>query len=54
MGPRDFEIFDHEHRLMFDALRDGTVRAGDGEELVRMHHERTRTRLTENRDLFDR
>ncbi len=52
MDRRDFEIFDLEHRLMVEALRDGSVRAG--EELVRTHIERTRTRLTENRDRFDR
>ena len=47
----DFEAFHSEHRLMADVLAGGSARAG--EELVRMHIERSRMRLAERRELFD-
>jgi DNA-binding GntR family transcriptional regulator len=51
LSSADFEAFHDEHRLMADVLRRGSARAG--EELVRMHIERSRTRLAEHRELFD-
>lgn len=51
MTSTDFSVFQHEHRLMVEALRSGSVRAG--ETLVRCRIERTRLRLAEHRDLFD-
>ncbi len=52
LRPVDFEIYHREHWLMTEALRGGSVRAG--EELVRTHIERSRMRLSEHRKLFDR
>jgi DNA-binding GntR family transcriptional regulator len=48
----DYELQHSEHRLMVDFLASGRARAG--EDLVRMHIERSRLRLARNRELFDR
>jgi DNA-binding GntR family transcriptional regulator len=50
--PGDFSIFQCDHRLMLDALETRSLRAG--EEIVRIHVERSRLRLAEQHALFDR
>jgi DNA-binding GntR family transcriptional regulator len=47
---RDFELQDREHDLIIDALQTRNARAG--EDLMRVHIERSRLRLTRHRDLF--
>ncbi|WP_166350683.1 GntR family transcriptional regulator [Phytoactinopolyspora limicola] len=47
----DYETVAAEHRLIADAIRAGNVRAG--EDVVRMHIERSRLRLAAHRELFD-
>lgn len=47
----DYELAHAEHRLIIDALATGSVRAG--EEVIRAHIERSRIRLTHNRELFE-
>lgn len=51
LSPEDFDAYHREHRLMVTALAQGNASAG--ESLVRMHIERSRTRLSVNRELFD-
>lgn len=51
LSPEDFDAYHREHRLMVTALAQGNASAG--ESLVRMHIERSRTRLSANRELFD-
>jgi DNA-binding GntR family transcriptional regulator len=48
----DFEVVRAEHELIVNALLTGNRRAG--EELVRIATERSRIRLTNSRELFDR
>lgn len=48
----DYDAYHGEHRLMVGALAHGNASAGEA--LVRMHIERSRMRLSEHRDLFDR
>ncbi len=48
----DYEMAHHEHRLIAHAVINGNIRAG--EDLIRMHIERSRLRLTAHRELFDR
>ncbi|MGH2944737.1 MAG: GntR family transcriptional regulator [Solirubrobacteraceae bacterium] len=47
---RDFELQHKEHELIIDALATRNARAG--EELMRVHIERSRLRLSQHRDLF--
>jgi len=47
---RDFEIANHEHVLIHEAI--ATRNVGRSEYLVRTHIERSRMRLTENTELF--
>ncbi len=47
----DFVCYQGEHRLMIDAMRSRNVRAG--EDVVRMHLERSRLRLAAHPELFD-
>jgi DNA-binding GntR family transcriptional regulator len=51
LSPEDFDAYHREHRLMVTALAQGNASAGEA--LVRMHIERSRTRLSANRELFD-
>jgi DNA-binding GntR family transcriptional regulator len=51
LSPEDFDAYHREHRLMVIALAQGNASAGEA--LVRMHIERSRTRLSANRELFD-
>lgn len=51
-APRQFEIVLSEHRLIVDAVVNRDSRGG--EQLLRLHLERGRRRLSENGDLFDR
>jgi DNA-binding GntR family transcriptional regulator len=48
---QDYELAHAEHRLIIDALGSGNARAG--EDLMRLHIERSRLRLARNRTLFD-
>ena len=48
----DFEMVDCEHRLIVDAVLTRNVKLG--EEVLRLHIERSRARLTEKAALFDR
>ena len=48
----DYEWTNWEHRLIYDCIQSGNVRAG--EDVIRMHIERTRLHLAAHRDLFDR
>jgi DNA-binding GntR family transcriptional regulator len=48
---RDFDLQHKEHDLIVDAISSGNARAG--EELMRVHMERSRLRLARNRDLFE-
>ena len=50
--PQDFEIFQCDHRIMVDAMEMANPRGG--EDIVRIHIERSRLRLSEQRHLFDR
>ncbi|WP_283136517.1 GntR family transcriptional regulator [Rhizohabitans arisaemae] len=47
----DFATAHVEHRLILDALRTGNTRVG--EDLIRMHIERSRMRLANHRELFE-
>jgi DNA-binding GntR family transcriptional regulator len=51
LSPEDFDAYHREHRLMVTALAQGNASAGEA--LVRMHIERSRTRLSANRELLD-
>ncbi|SNR57296.1 GntR family transcriptional regulator [Actinomadura mexicana] len=48
----DFACYHAEHRLIVNAILTGNTRAG--EELIRVHIERPRLRLSTHRELFDR
>jgi DNA-binding GntR family transcriptional regulator len=48
----DFDVVHLEHRLIVNAVHTGNTRVG--EELIRMHIERSRMRLNAHRELFDR
>lgn len=48
----DFAVTHDEHRLIANAAVTGNVRAG--EDLIRLHIERSRLRLARHRELFDR
>lgn len=48
----DYKLTNWEHRLILDAVRSGNIRAG--EDVIRMHIERSRLRLARHRELFDR
>lgn len=49
-SPGDFVCYQGEHRLMIDAMRTRNARAG--EDVVRMHLERSRMRLAASPELF--
>ncbi|SNR57130.1 GntR family transcriptional regulator [Actinomadura mexicana] len=49
---QEFAVADDEHRLIADAAITGNARAG--EDLIRVHIERSRLRLATHRELFDR
>jgi DNA-binding GntR family transcriptional regulator len=49
--PDDFAVVHDEHRLIANAIVEGNVRGG--EDLIRMHIERSRLRLGDHRDLFE-
>ncbi len=49
-SPDDFSCYQGEHRLMIDAMETRNVRAG--EDIVRMHLERSRLRLAAHPELF--
>ncbi|MEU8225394.1 GntR family transcriptional regulator [Kribbella sp. NPDC048915] len=51
-SPDDYELNNFEHRLIAEAALNGSVRRG--EDLIRMHIERSRFRLAHHRDLFNR
>ncbi|SNT62111.1 transcriptional regulator, GntR family [Actinomadura meyerae] len=48
----DYELNNFEHRLIAEAALNGSTRRG--EDLIRMHIERSRLRLSHHRGLFDR
>lgn len=48
----DYILNNYEHRLIADAAIGGNARRG--EDLIRMHIERSRLRLSQHRDLFNR
>lgn len=48
----DYEWTNWEHRLIYDCILTGNTRAG--EDVIRMHIERTRLHLGAHRELFDR
>jgi DNA-binding GntR family transcriptional regulator len=49
--PHDFEVWQAEHRLIAEAVRDRDHEGGS--DLVRLHIERARRRLADHRELFD-
>ena len=51
-SPEDYELINFEHRLIAEAALNGSVRRG--EDLIRMHIERSRLRLSHHQDLFNR
>ena len=48
----DYVMTNREHRLIVSAVQTGNTRAG--EDVIRMHVERSRLRLADHRELFDR
>lgn len=48
----DFLLYQYEHRLIVNALFTGNARAG--EEIIRVHIEGPRLRLSQHRELFDK
>jgi Transcriptional regulators len=48
----DYEWTNWEHRLIYDCILTGNARAG--EDVIRLHIERTRLHLGSHRELFDR
>jgi DNA-binding GntR family transcriptional regulator len=52
LSDEDYDAYHHEHRLLVNALESGNVSAGEA--LVRVHIERSRTLLSDHRELFDR